>query len=510
MAVRFGFLSLVIALSSLIGCGSESATTPQPPQESVVNNPTPETRTEPVVNAESDTQPATDEKPAANTKEALVADFKAIFAEYETLTDDLKDVEAAKLAAKKIKATRPRWVELTKRMEAFAAASGGEIEPLTPEERKQMPSPETIAKKYLETNPEIALTIQYAMMTAMTGIEIPAPKIIRGGEDLWSEYAGRDEIISPDGKVMVTFSSDRYAPEGTVPMQVKVWDTATGNKLHEWEEKFYPHRSAITNNGKTLVCTVTSNSKEEIRAWELPAGKPRFSASLDEFTSGGNLTISADDSTAYLMSAGEGYYAIDLSDGTVTTLLKGGWGDLVVTPETGLGIQNDLTELEVFKSPEDFAQREKPIAVVPTIPYAQDVQCSGNGHFVAATYDKRDGLKKTPMVAVYDLKSQTEVLNIPIGLSPEDDYSQLAISYDGQFVVICDPNISQLKMPYLFDVQAKQRIPLKDFSMEESVVGFTPAGILITKRDFKYQFVDPKTRSRIMPPLGAEHFHLKP
>jgi hypothetical protein len=117
------------------------------------------------------------------------------------------------------------------------------------------------------------------------------------------------------------------------------------------------------------------------------------------------------------------------------------------------------------------------------------------------------------MLAVYDLKLQKEVLNQPIGEETDEPYSQMAISYNGRFVLISDPNVYEKHVAFLFDVETNQRAEFTEIREDEAFVAFTPAGILITKRffdyRFRYQFYDPITKSKLTPPLDKSHFYLK-
>lgn len=205
-----------------------------------------------------------------------------------------------------------------------------------------------------------------AFVVATTGVEPVAPP--KEGNDLWTHTAGSETVVSPDGKLLVAIIADGLDFDGVEPKKLILWGTATGTELHEWEDKQTPYSLAITNDGKALVSLGVSNEIVEIRVWNLPSGKLRFAAPLT--TARGDLMISADDSKAYLMNAGEGYFAIDLADGRVTTLLEGGWGDVVVAPRTMLAI-HDGDALEVFKTPEEFASRQEPIDVASTILYAK-------------------------------------------------------------------------------------------------------------------------------------------
>ena len=455
------------------------------------------------------------EPPAADTKEAFIADAKAIFAELAEHVRGITDDDAADEAAQKIRKMRPRFVGFQKR----ALTHGF----LTPEDwakavgdGKEKPEVARLIEEYNKTNPEIGQKLELAIMSAMTGFDPKQPRVtFTEGEHIWTRYSGIATAVSRDGKLMATVGLDLTTIDPSVepkdqPVMIAVWDTATGKKIHEWKDNHQSRSLAITGDGKSLVSVGRSKDKGEVRVWNLPDGKQRFTAELSEMSTRGDLTITADDTKAYLMSATEGYFAIDLAEGEVTNFLEGARGPAVVTPITGMVIRPSETQLEIFKSLDDFGGEKMPAAVVPSIPQAENISCSGNGQYVAATYNrKKEGEKETAMLAVYDLKLQKIVLNQPSGLSADPfavQLFQVEIAYDGKYVVIFNSNIERKTLD-IFEIAAQQRETI-DTPDIAAIHGFTPAGILITSVSFRYQFFDPKTKSRIMPPIGAEHFHL--
>jgi hypothetical protein len=58
-------------------------------------------------------------------------------------------------------------------------------------------------------------------------------------------------------------------------------------------------------------------------------------------------------------------------------------------------------------------------------------------------------------------------------------------------------------------LQAEKGVAFTAFGGDEALVGFTPAGILITRQFGMYHYYDPKTQTRLKPPLSAKHFQLR-
>jgi hypothetical protein len=330
-------------------------------------------------------------------------------------------------------------------------------------------------------------------------------------ESLWT-YApkGSDRlVISRDGKRLVTVASLQIDFEGKAPRTFRVWDTATGNKVAQWTDAFAPDGLAITKDGTTLVSVGLSDGKPFARAWALATGRQLFSTTTEGFKTSRDLTLLADGSQGHVMTAGYGYYAIELKRGKITTLLTGGWGRPYVAPWSGLVVLPTLEEVQFLASPEAFARREKPNGKAPPFGSSEDEAVSDNGRYFAAIYSKNTERGRMQMIGLYDIARKKQLVEMECGLPPGKSYERVVISDDGRYAVIADPNWEGKDIAYLLDLKAKKAIKFDAMGGVATPEDFTPAGVLVCYDMGRYRYFDPATQAELRPPLAAKHFEPK-